>query len=588
MEKVSLVTVSNYKRLDFFKIIIDCVKHQNYKNIIEWVIVYGNKDGFKKFKKFINSIDIGIKIVVIDGGDGKIGKYRNMYNKVVKGDVIVCMDDDDYYKENYVEECVKSVKEFKMACIPNIILYDLDTDICINMNKIASTIFSNNALAYKREMCSQKYDEEVNNLEEQSFSNNFSIQCNNMDPSIMVHLAHYSNTFNKRNLILNNTSVFRDRNIKNSSRLDIKLEELIPENFAKRYREIAEKQKKISEYNIIYYLGESPEWCPTEQNLGGSEQAVKYLSELWVKKGLKVAVYGTFKNNIEIHNGVNYYNYQTFKFLDEYNIVILWRLHGLEIINLNINCKKLYVDLHDNIQSAYRIIQIYQDKIYKVFFKSNFHYEEMCNSTGILFPSSKSVIIPNGIRVEEFTPNGNHNRDNYRLCYCSCYTRGLQQLLEYLWPVLKKLEPKAELHVYYGMEYVRDENFKNHMLKLLQQPGVMDHGKQNVDMISREKQRSNFHLYFTDNLLEIDCISIRESLVAGAIPILSNSNLFSERDGIRFDENPKLQSSYHQLAQLIYNLMQQPQQLDLIRQHLKKSKTIFDWEYVSNIWITHF
>jgi hypothetical protein len=59
-----------------------------------------------------------------------------------------------------------------------------------------------------------------------------------------------------------------------------------------------------------------------------------------------------------------------------------------------------------------------------------------------------------------------------------------------MWPVIHHLEPRAELHVYYGMNNVKDENFKNALTKLLAMPGVMDHGRQPMELIIREKYLS--------------------------------------------------------------------------------------------------
>jgi hypothetical protein len=53
--------------------------------------------------------------------------------------------------------------------------------------------------------------------------------------------------------------------------------------------------------------------------------------------------------------------------------------------------------------------------------------------------------------------------------------------------------------------------------------------------IIEEKYNSTFHIYITLTDAEIDCISIRESLVTGCIPIIYNHGVFEERDGIKYD-----------------------------------------------------
>ena len=39
-------------------------------------------------------------------------------------------------------------------------------------------------------------------------------------------------------------------------------------------------------------------------------------------------------------------------------------------------------------------------------------------------------IIMNGVRVDKFKNNKGYVRDDYRLCYASCYTRGLMELVK--------------------------------------------------------------------------------------------------------------------------------------------------------------
>jgi hypothetical protein len=145
-------------------------------------------------------------------------------------------------------------------------------------------------------------------------------------------------------------------------------------------------------------------------------------------------------------------------------------------------------------------------------------------------------------------------------------------------------EPRAELHVYYGMGAVMDPNFKILMKGLLASPGVMDHGRQPMEMICREKYLSNFHLYLTNSDAEIDCITVRESCVTGAIPILSNHGIFKERDGIHFNVIEGSPISYAHIAVEILKLMKDPN-IDVFRQRLKESKNLIKWVDVAAKWL---
>jgi hypothetical protein len=155
-----------------------------------------------------------------------------------------------------------------------------------------------------------------------------------------------------------------------------------------------------------------------------------------------------------------------------------------------------------------------------------------------------------------------------------------------MWPIIYNIEPRAELHVYYGMNAVVDEQFKKQMQLLLSQPGVMDHGRQPMEMIIREKYLSNMHLYISESNSEIDCISIRESLATGAIPLISNSGVFKEREGIHFELNPaNIPGSYTQFGVKVAELIKD-QSLDMFRERLKTSRLLIPWIDISAKWIS--
>jgi hypothetical protein len=333
------------------------------------------------------------------------------------------------------------------------------------------------------------------------------------------------------------------------------------------------------QFDISYFCGgTSAEWDPTNQALGGSEQAVVNLSEEWTKLGKRVAVYGKLTTERE-HNGVRYLSWKQFPFHKRHSVVILWRMSGVNCgLPFNIKTEKLFVDFHDNNFVFRHAYTPYVHKIDALFFKSRFHLEEYQKQFG---ESPKCKVVPNGIRVEEFEKSTGVQRDPYRFCYCSCYSRGLLELLMHVWPAIRAKEPRAELHVYYGIDSIADAQSKQHIMFLMGQPGVMDHGRRPVDEIVREKQRSTFHLYVTGCPGETDCISIRESLVAGCIPLISNSGVFKERDGLHFD----LEKGYQNVAEGTLELLGMTEFLEMARQKLKTSKTICSWKDVAEEWL---
>jgi glycosyltransferase involved in cell wall biosynthesis len=287
-------------------------------------------------------------------------------------------------------------------------------------------------------------------------------------------------------------------------------------------------------------------------------------------------------------DGVDYFDWKKFPFNERHSVVILWRVYGLLCAApFSIKASEIWLDLHDgvNIKQFMEMWFRYGSKVTRLFFKSEFHKEMFEKELRVKLKPERFAIIPNGVRIEEFSQNiENVPRNPFRFCYTSCYTRGLANILQHMWPIIFRAEPRAELHVYYGMDYVQDDKFKNAMKQLLGMPGVMDHGRQPVEIIVREKYLSSFHLYITHSNTEIDCITVRESLLTGAIPLISNSGIFKERDGIHFniEDNP---TSYAQAALKIIPLMKDPN-LDSFRENLKSSKSLITWEEVAEQWLS--
>jgi hypothetical protein len=119
------------------------------------------------------------------------------------------------------------------------------------------------------------------------------------------------------------------------------------------------------------------------------------------------------------------------------------------------------------------------------------------------------------------------------------------------------------------------------------QPGVMDHGRKPMKDIIMEKWKSSFHLYITDCPGEIDCISIRESLITGCIPLISKIGVFEKREGLRF-ELDKTPQGYQRIAQGICNLLSKPEFTDMCRMRFSQSGTIVDWKTVALKWCENF
>ena len=590
-QSVSIVTITQLKRFSCLEVLRDLIKEQTYKNIIEWVIVEGskNENDAKMNAENINLLKdtLSFPIVYLEYVPNiKLGELRNRGNKACKGDITVCMDDDDYYFPQRVAHAVEKLSKssVKIAGCSAVLIYDYFLEKLYKFKQFGPNHSTNNCMAWKKEyLLTNTHDSSKEMAEESSFTKQFSEPMVQLDSEhTIVVSSHDGNTFNKRELLVGGTCKL------NPTLSEVEdVTKYIKEPYLSKYKSLFVKPC-VSEYDIEYLAGGfSIKWDPKDMSLGGSEQAIVNLVTNWAKMGKKVAVYGEVPDIR--YNNVDYINWKNFKFEATHNLVILWRTYGLWCgAPFPLKSKHIWLDLHDNNFSGQfpETWKKYGSKINKILFKGTFHKEEFEKEMKIKLEKNKYDIIPNGVRTELFLENKEKvQRNPYRFCYCSCYTRGLMQILAYMWPVIYQLEPRAELHVYYGMNGVRDENFKNAMEKLLATPGVMDHGRQPMEIIIREKHMSSYQLYVTNTPGEIDCISIRESLATGCIPLLSNFGVFKEREGIHFELNDKDPKCFQQIGLKILQLMKQNDKLGDYREKIKKSPLLINWSQIAQKWL---
>ena len=344
--------------------------------------------------------------------------------------------------------------------------------------------------------------------------------------------------------------------------------------------------------DLIYYCGQSIPWDPRSKDLGGSEQAVVELSRHWAQAGLRVVVYGSIPEAM-VCDGVRYRPLEQAEQTLQADVVVLWRLYGLIGFwqgQHQFGCRLLAVDFHDRELFGHEPL-LHQSigRIQALMFKSQFHAEFLLGklSAQQQAPLRERVkVIPNGIRKQDFALTNPPSREPHRFCYASFYLRGLVPLIHYFWPAVRRLWPDAELHVYYGMENVHDPGSRQAISRALEAEGVYEHGRQSVSVISEEKHRSSFHLYYTDSLIETDCISIKESAFAGCIPIISEVNVFAERSGVVMPGDAATEQDYRRAAQAFVNWVQKTPEAELekIRQSLRAVKTHQDWGQTAARW----
>jgi len=217
---VSVLTPT-YNRRKFIPSIIRCFKNQSYpQDRMEWIIL---DDGQDKVKDLFDAC--GLKniryVAAADGEKIKIGAKRNRLNELAKGEICVCMDDDDYYPPDRVKKAVTKLRSVPNRRVPvvgasQLYLYFSDRDEIWSIGPYGQNHCTNGTMAYWHSYSKDhKYDETVDKAEEKSFMNNWKTDVLQLQAEeTMLVICHADNTFDKRILLKQNNPLLKPVSIK--------------------------------------------------------------------------------------------------------------------------------------------------------------------------------------------------------------------------------------------------------------------------------------------------------------------------------------------------------------------------------------
>jgi len=197
---VSILTPT-YNRRKFIPWIIKAYNAQTYpKNRMEWIIF---DDGQDSVKDLFDKANIQNLVYIREETKSLIGVKRNRLNKEAKGDIIIAMDDDDYYPPERVAHCVTKFKQYQnvqLAGSSELFMYYTDVKQIYKLGPYGPNHCTNGTMAYRKAYAnSHKYDETVTHAEEKSFLDNYVNPMIQLDPmKTMLVMSHSENTFDKR------------------------------------------------------------------------------------------------------------------------------------------------------------------------------------------------------------------------------------------------------------------------------------------------------------------------------------------------------------------------------------------------------
>ena len=198
------VCTPTFNRRPFIEHMIKCFKHQDYpKDRMEWIII---DDGTDKIEDLV----CGIKQVKYFKYDKKmnLGEKRNLMHQKSKGQILVYMDDDDYYppkRVSHAVEMLQSHPEALCAGSSEIYIYFKHIQKVYQFGPYGPNHATAGTFAFKRKLLNDhKYEDNASLAEEKAFLKNYTVPFVQLDPikTILV-FSHEHNTFDKKKLLEN-------------------------------------------------------------------------------------------------------------------------------------------------------------------------------------------------------------------------------------------------------------------------------------------------------------------------------------------------------------------------------------------------
>jgi glycosyltransferase involved in cell wall biosynthesis len=199
------VCTPTYNRRPFIPTMLKCFLHQDYPmDRMEWVIVDDGTDGIEDLLLAANIPQI--KYVRLPA-KVPLGEKRNIMHRHAVGDILVYMDDDDYYPPERVSHAVEVLQANPQAlCAGSTILfiYFKHLDKIMQFGPYGSRHATAGTFAFRRELLADTaYDDTAALGEERSFLKNYTVPFAQLDPrKVILVFSHSHNTFDKKTLLI--------------------------------------------------------------------------------------------------------------------------------------------------------------------------------------------------------------------------------------------------------------------------------------------------------------------------------------------------------------------------------------------------
>jgi glycosyltransferase involved in cell wall biosynthesis len=198
------VCTPTFNRRPFISATIKCFQNQTYpKERIEWIIIDDGTDPIEDLVKHIQ----GVKYFRFNK-KMTLGKKRNLMHEKSKGDIIVYMDDDDYYPPNRVSHAVDKLNAspgILCAGSSQMFIWFNDTREMWQFGPYGDNHATAGTFAFRRELLKTTgYNNSASIAEEREFLKGYTTPIVQLDSEkVILCFSHLHNTFDKKNLLKN-------------------------------------------------------------------------------------------------------------------------------------------------------------------------------------------------------------------------------------------------------------------------------------------------------------------------------------------------------------------------------------------------
>ena len=206
---VSICTPT-FNRRPFWEICIKNFMNQDYPaDKMEWIIIDDGTDPIEDLVKNIPQV----KYFKYDT-KMPLGKKRNIMHDKSSGDILVYMDDDDYYPKERVSHAVNMLVSHPNALCAGaseIYIWFKHIQKMWQFGPYSANHATAGTFAFKRELLKDhRYEEHAALAEEKAFLKNYSVPFVQLEPkkTILV-FSHIHNTFDKKKLLENGQNQFQ-------------------------------------------------------------------------------------------------------------------------------------------------------------------------------------------------------------------------------------------------------------------------------------------------------------------------------------------------------------------------------------------